>query len=733
LAQWERAVIITPMASVSSEQPFLRRFSCPARSFAVGAALAVGVIATGVHAVDDATLHIDSVEGDGWSASGVAVNLGLPPENALARATIARLHISALAQTLTDVRIECPKLDLGDEVIACPQARLVADWPALGPQSLTANLVYGRRDGSIDVALDGLRIGDGRAAIRGVMRDAGWTVKLNLQSVPIERLMKLAQDFKLPMPPLTATGRVNLTATASGAQASVREAKLDGSLVELTANSESGSLASDKLSLQLQASLRGSPKEWQFDVAVQSSQGQAFAQPIFLDLSAHAISASARGRLKDGVALTLDRFVLDHADVAQGSGTAQVRLDHEQPVRALQLQLTALKFPGAYASYLQPLLLDTSFKALQTSGSIGGVVRVERGEPRLIDLNFADLTVDDGAGGLNLTALKGQLHWLAEESSDDDEDDGGTSAAAVAEVQQSHLQWHGGALFGLALGPSELRFSTRGRQFRLMQPARIPVLDGSIDLEAFRVRNAGSPSVAFLVDATIQPISVQQLCKAFGWPEFGGQVGGVISKLRMREGIITLGTTLRAQVFNGAVTISDLRLEQPFGQWPRFYSSIALDNLDLEPMTRAFSFGLITGRVSGAINGLQLFNWVPTAFDARLYTPPNDRSRHRISQRAVENIGSIGGGGAGVTAALSGGLLRFFEDFNYDRLGISCRLTNEVCVMDGVAPAPDGNYYLVKGKGLPRIDVIGNSRRVDWARLVQQLIALTESEGPIVR
>jgi hypothetical protein len=137
--------------------------------------------------------------------------------------------------------------------------------------------------------------------------------------------------------------------------------------------------------------------------------------------------------------------------------------------------------------------------------------------------------------------------------------------------------------------------------------------------------------------------------------------------------------------------------------------------------------------LSGRIDGLRLFNWAPVAFDARLYTPPNDRSRHRISQRAVENIGSIGGGGAGVTAALSSGFLRFFDDFNYERLGISCRLENDVCAMDGVAPAPNGGYYLVKGRGLPRIDVIGSSRRVDWPRLVRQLIDATKSGGPTVQ
>jgi hypothetical protein len=53
--------------------------------------------------------------------------------------------------------------------------------------------------------------------------------------------------------------------------------------------------------------------------------------------------------------------------------------------------------------------------------------------------------------------------------------------------------------------------------------------------------------------------------------------------------------------------------------------------------------------------------------------------------------------------------------------------------MDGVAPAPNGGYYLVKGRGLPRIDVIGSSRRVDWPRLVRQLIDATKSGGPTVQ
>src|SRR5690606_25435583 len=118
----------------------------------------------------------------------------------------------------------------------------------------------------------------------------------------------------------------------------------------------------------------------------------------------------------------------------------------------------------------------------------------------------------------------GDWYWRDQRSSKelDPEDD----TADPSPSRDSQLRWAGGALLNLDLGASELHFNTQGRQFRLLQPARIPVLDGTIELESFRVRNAGAPNVAFMVDATIQPISVAQLCKAFGWPEFGGRIGG---------------------------------------------------------------------------------------------------------------------------------------------------------------------------------------------------------------
>lgn len=715
LARVGPAVIIRRM-NVELRKPALALWACVALA-AAGA----------VSAVDDLTFSVERIEGAGWLARDVSMHLDLFEGTTSAHATIGRLKLVSRTEELRNVRIECRELELSLERIACPSARIAAGLPSLGAQVLIGRVAYGRRTGSLEVDLAGLQIGKGDARIRGALTDAGWTADVRLDHVAIEPLVKLARDWQAPMPQLSASGMATLALTASGSQASLRQMRLESRITEFTANNEAGSLAAEKLVVELDVLLDRSGEDWRFNVAVRSDRGQAYAQPVFLDLGAHELGMRAQGRWMDGK-LHVAVFDFVHRDVAQGRGSATLQFDHEQPLRALELNLDKLQFPGAYTSYFQPLLLDTSFKALQSSGAIAGRIEIAEGAPRLIDLHFDAVTVDDAARTLVLKDLQGDWRWREAPAKDDDEADDKSSEAA-----DSMLSWRGGALLNLELGASELHFNTLGRQFRLLRPASIPVLDGAIDLETFRVRNAGLPTVAFLVDATIEPISVRELCKAFGWPEFGGSIGGVISKLRMRDRVITLGTTLRARVFDGDVAIKDLRLEQPFGQWPRFHAGIALDNLDLELVTRAFSFGRITGRLSGAVDGLELFNWTPTAFDARLFTPPGDSARHRISQRAVENIGSIGGGGSGVASALSSGFLRFFEDFNYDRLGISCRLERDVCVMDGVAPAPNGGYYLVKGKGVPRIDVIGGARRVDWPRLLQQLIAATKSEGPIVK
>jgi hypothetical protein len=199
-----------------------------------------------------------------------------------------------------------------------------------------------------------------------------------------------------------------------------------------------------------------------------------------------------------------------------------------------------------------------------------------------------------------------------------------------------------------------------------------------------------------------------------------GQLSGTIPGLTYKNHVLSVDGDIAASVFDGTIVGRGFRLRDPLGPWPRLFADVTARRLDLSLVTRTFAIGSITGRLDADIDDLELFNWSPVAFDAKLYSTPDDRTKKLISQKAVTSISNVGGGGGGVAAALQSGLLRFFDQFRYSQLGITCKLENEVCLMGGIEPAGMG-YYMVKGRGLPRIDVIGNQGRVAWPQLVKQL------------
>nr|MBW4051334.1 hypothetical protein [Pseudomonadota bacterium] len=312
----------------------------------------------------------------------------------------------------------------------------------------------------------------------------------------------------------------------------------------------------------------------------------------------------------------------------------------------------------------------------------------------------------------------GNIHWTA------------VPGAAVA---QSEITWQRAAAYGLSGGPVRLRFFAWHRNFALLGGnTRLPVVDGAVIVHTLVGRDLGTPQAKVDFDADVTPISMPRLSKAFGWPVMSGTVSGHIPLVRYRNHELTFDGDLVAKVFDGTITGSHIVLQNPLGPFPSLSADVRARGLDLDLVTHTFAFGFMTGRVDADVSGLQLFDWSPVAFDARLYTMPGDRSPHRISQNAVTRIAGLGGSSGAVTAALESGVLRFFHTFHYGRIGIGCRLQNEVCAMSGAGPVPDGGYYLVKGSGIPRLDIIGNVTRVNWPQLIGQIAAGMREHGFVV-
>ncbi|MGD9582123.1 MAG: hypothetical protein AB7V26_00425 [Lysobacterales bacterium] len=287
------------------------------------------------------------------------------------------------------------------------------------------------------------------------------------------------------------------------------------------------------------------------------------------------------------------------------------------------------------------------------------------------------------------------------------------------------LAWQNSKLFGIPFGAGQTGWTWSPQQITLSQPLTLELLGGRLTLPRLERLPAASNSPYWLGALELDRLSVGQLAAALDWPGFSGSLSGHLPQFRLQDGGLQFDGDLELKVFDGSMRISHLASERSFGIAPSLSADIVFDNLDLGQLSAAFSFGEMQGWLDGRINGLRLLDWAPVAFDARLLTDPAFPGKQRLSQRAVQGISSV----AGSAGATSNPLIRMFDSFGYKQIGIDCRLADNVCHMSGLEPTGTG-YTVVKGSGLPRLNVIAFQQRVDWPVLVQRLRAMAEGQAP---
>ena len=277
------------------------------------------------------------------------------------------------------------------------------------------------------------------------------------------------------------------------------------------------------------------------------------------------------------------------------------------------------------------------------------------------------------------------------------------------------LSYARGSLLNLPLGKTDI--NAEANRYSITAPnIRLPILDGALSLSnvsAARLHNEWF----WHLSAALEPISMEDFSTQLKLPRMQGKASAQIPLVTYNGGMLTTDGSVVLNVFDGTATVTKLTMRTPLGIAPKLNADIALRNLELGALTRTFSFGAIEGKLDGDIKGLELQNWKPVAFDARIQSSPGKYPK-KISQRAVENISALGGGGA--AAAVQRSFLRFFEQFNYGKMGLSCRLRNDVCEMGGVESTAHG-YIIVKGSGIPAITVMGYNQTVGWSELVARI------------
>ncbi|WP_049620923.1 hypothetical protein [Frateuria defendens] len=434
--------------------------------------------------------------------------------------------------------------------------------------------------------------------------------------------------------------------------------------------------------------------------------GELLLGPLYARLPNHPVQLGLSAGAKGG-ALELDRLRVSDADALQLDGA--LAFDARGDLAKLRLDHFHAGFPAAYERYGRGWLATLGLRDLRIRGTVEGGIDLRADGPHSFAFNTDDLDLAAGDGHLAVQGLRGGLDW-----------------SARGERPATGLAWQRLRLYRIEHSGAQSRWQSRNGRLDLQRPVEVAVLGGRLHLNDLKWQPAAAKGDRLTASLAVTGVDMGAFSKAMGWPPFPGTVGGAVPALRWADDRLELDGGLSVNVFDGFVDITRLSLQQPFGSSPVLAGDLSLRQLDLGAITSVFDFGSITGRLDGSVGALRLVDWNPVAFDARLLAGGGGR----ISQRAVNNLTSVGGGG--IAGGLQGAVLRMFKTFGYRRIGLNCVLQGAVCHMSGLQGDGDG-YTIVEGSGLPHLQVIGHQREVDWPTVVRRLKAATEGAAPEVR
>jgi hypothetical protein len=356
----------------------------------------------------------------------------------------------------------------------------------------------------------------------------------------------------------------------------------------------------------------------------------------------------------------------------------------------------------------KPLLEKTAFANAELAGVAAMKLEIDNAEPKSFELLLKDVDIADKNNKFAFYKVNASIPW------------------SYDSAQTVNFAYENGALLNLPLGKTSIQAQVE--RYALTAPAiKLPILDGALNLSDISAARRDGQWYWHL-SARLEPISMEDFSATLNLPRMSGQASAQIPLVTYAAGTLTTDGSLVLNVFNGNVTVTQLTMQTPLGIAPKLNADIAMRNLDLGVLTRTFSFGAIEGKLDGDIRNLELQNWKPVKFDALVQSSPG-RYPKKISQRAVENISALGGGGA--AAAVQRSFLRFFEQFNYGKMGLSCRLRNDICVMGGIESTPHG-YVIVKGSGIPAITVMGYNETFGWSELLARIKRVTDGNSKAI-
>jgi len=666
------------------------------------------VLSNSVLAIDNINLKLGSIAGIDWQVAGVTTYLNLSETVAL-ELNIATLTLSVLEKPLQNIKLRCKTIQHNAVQIVCPNAKLYIDWQLLDAPEVDLSFTYQIASQTIYLTLSKLAIAGGEVFLQAKLTPTDWKALLNIKQVGLEKLLTKLNSF-IDLPDnLDLKGKINITLKAFGDDIGLQQASITGhsNNLNFTVDNNIGQNLAVKLASTI---TKVAETDINLTGNVTISRGNFLIEPIYTEISPHKPVVMAVDLTWQSPQLNLNNFTYDHHEITVLQANGDFNLGEKFDINKLAVQSSATQLQSFYTQYLQTWLANEfDMQELEFSGSLQAALNWELNQQHVI----VELDQVQEAN-LGIAGLQGKVQWHSNSEF------------------PSNLSWSQISTNGIQLGASKVKFSLINRKIKLLEPWQQPIYDGAINIQQFQLANLATENLIWqLQGLELQPISIAKLPIAMA--NLPGSIHGIVPIITYQNQQLKVAGTLQADVFNGNIIIDGASMEN--SEIPKLMTNIKVNRINLQNLTsQVTNFGEMQGLLSGYINELKLVNWNPVAFDAFLGTPADDKLPHKISQRAVKALSSLGGGAA--VDAMSRSILSVFENFFYHKIGWGCKLQKDVCKMRGIEPTGKESYYIIKGRLLPRIDVIGYETNVDWkvlgSRLRTIISASSNASEPII-
>ncbi len=602
-----------------------------------------------------------------------------------------------------NLKLQCQDFQLSSSQIACDGGRL-----RIAGKYLPVIFRYRKKPQQLLLVVKPSQHERWRLAIN--WQNPDWQADLKITNGDSQRIADwLPQNESWPQ---LQAGTLNGRIDVSGYQDVIATWVANLEVKALAFSDSQGLHAGEQLALRLNARAKQEKNTWYWQGIFNWLNGEVFWQPFYF--SGVGQQLAVNGTFDD------HKFLVEQGEL-QLTGIGKFLFAGEmniadQQLRRAHLQAEKLVLENLFTGIIQPLAANTALAETSAQGRLGVDWRYQDDENHSLVLELQDVALTDAQGRFSVNGVNALIPWHSDR----------TATGNIHLTQGEFLH--------IPVGEMTAIVTTHASGFNVPF-VTIPILDGGIQVENLEVAKAPS-GWQWQFNGKLLPLSMEKLTEALKVTPMFGTLSGIIPQMTYTDAVMTMNGVLVFDVFDGAVVARNLTLIEPLGLAPHLLMDIGMHYIDLDLLTRAYSFGNMQGRIDVEINAMELVNWQPIKFDARLVSSPGSYKK-RISQAAIQNLTALGG--ASVMSVVQRSFLQIFEDFSYARIGWRCRLQGNICEMTGIETAdieqsPDQmeDYVLVQGSGIPAITITGYNRRVDWHELIKRLDNSVESGNPTI-